>query len=105
MKSSKVMEKINNRLLAAFFLLLITGFIATVTVIFNCAFLIDEGIEYIPQFFKSTVIPIEFVASIPLFILLAIYYNKLLILKHKIEERSWQMSTSFCVILDFIIKK
>ena len=105
MKSSKIIEKINNRLLASFFLLLPTGFIAAVTVVFNCAFFIDEGIAYIPQFFKSSIIPIEFTASIPLFILLAIYYNKLLLLKHKIEERSWQMSTSFYVILDFIIKK
>ncbi len=88
MKSSKIIEKINNRLLVSFFLLIITGFIAAITVIFNCALLMEEGIKYIPLFLNGSFIPLEFTISIPLFVLLTIYYNKLLVIKHKIEERS-----------------
>ena len=107
MKSSKVIEKINNRILIIFPLLLLTSFVSFMFVLCNIAYYIAaiNLQNYLIQLIEGNIMPIYIALSIPLFVLLLVYFNKLISLKEKIEERSWQMSTSFCVILDFIIKK
>lgn len=103
MKSSKVIEKINNRILIIFPLLLLTAFVSFMFVLCNIAYYIAA--INLQNLIEGNIMPIYIALSIPLFVLLLVYFNKLISLKEKIEERSWQMSTSFYVILDFIIKK
>ena len=88
MKSSKTVEKINNRILVTIPLLVMSGFTAIMTIVCNGALFIDGGINYFHQFLSSSILPIEFCLSIPIFGLILIYHHKLISIKHKIEERS-----------------
>lgn len=90
MKSSKIIEKINNRLFITLPLLLLTGFVSFMFILCNTAYCITSiSIQtYLIQLIKGNIMPIYIGLCIPLFILLLIYFNKLTALKEKIEERS-----------------
>ena len=86
MKSSEIISKINNRITLVFPLIIISGFLSFMFMLCNLALIITGGT--ISQLINGTTIPFEIGLSIPLFVVLLIYYNKLASILNRIEERS-----------------
>ena len=89
MKSSKLIDKLNNRINIAFFAILLTGFASFMFTICNIACIVSDGFNlYLIQLINGNIIPLKLGLSIPLFILSIFYYNKLSSILNRIEERS-----------------
>ena len=86
MKSSKVIDKINNRLFILLPLILISGFASFMYILCNTSLIISGG--NIQELIEGNVIPFKMGLSIPIFIILSLYYFKLTSILNRIEERS-----------------
>ena len=89
MKSSKLIDQLNNRLFITLPLLLISGLAAFLILLSNLAFIIKHNIDYyINQLIGGYIMPMYMALSIPIFIIILIYYIKLSNTLERVEERS-----------------
>lgn len=86
MKSSKIIDKINNRLFIVLPLILFFGFTSFMFILCNMSLIVSGGT--INSLIQGDVIPLQFGLSIPVFMILSIYYLKLTSVLERIEERS-----------------
>lgn len=86
MKSSNIIDKINNRITLIFPLIIISGFLSFMFMLCNLALIVSGGT--INQLINGTTIPFAIGFSIPLFMILLFYYFKLTSVLERIEERS-----------------
>lgn len=86
MKSSNIIDKINNRINLIFPLIIVSGFLSFMFMLCNLALIVSGGT--INQLISGSTIPFEIGFSIPLFMVLLFYYLKLSSTLNKIEERS-----------------
>ena len=86
MKSSKTIDKINNRLFIVFPLIVFFGFASFMFILCNISLIISGGT--INGLVEGDVIPFKFGLSIPVFTILSMYYLKLTSILERIEERS-----------------
>lgn len=89
MKSSKIIDQLNNRLFITLPLLLISGIAAFLILLSNLAFIVEYNIDYyINQLIGGYIMPMYMALPIPIFILILIYYVKLSNALERVEERS-----------------
>ena len=86
MKSSKLIDKLNNRLFILFPFILMFGFASFMFILCNVSLIVSGGNIY--DLLGGDVIPFKLGLSIPIFIILTIYYLKLTSILNRIEERS-----------------
>ena len=86
MKSSSTINKINNRIIVIFPLIIISGFASFMFFVCNFSLLMTGG--NIHQLINGCTIPFEMGLCIPVFTLLVVYYLKLSSILNRIEERS-----------------
>ena len=103
MKSSKIVDQINNRIFIILPLILISGFLSFMFLICNISLIMSGGNIY--DLISGDVIPLKIGLSIPIFSIALIYYLKLSSILNRIEERSWHCQLLFYVNSWFYYKK
>lgn len=89
MKSSKIITKLNNRILITFPFLVMFGIASSLIIVCNLSFAISYGIvDYFNLLINGYIMPFYMALTIPAFILLLVYNLKLTDALERVEERS-----------------